>query len=87
MLFYKTQKKSEEAYCFFFLQNVNIIQHSNLEEVVDLSHDRDASRVCDDDINEDKEEEDDDDVEHEVDVEDDEEKEEEETEDKEEDTY
>ena len=43
----------------FFLQNVNIIQHSSVEEDVNLPHDHDASRVCDDDTDEDEEDGDD----------------------------
>ena len=57
----------------FFLQNVNIIQHSDLEGAVNLAHNRDASWGCDDNIEEDEEEEEDDDVKDEVDVKDDEE--------------
>ena len=68
-------------YWLFFLQNVNIIQHSSVEEDVDLPHDRDASRACGDNTDEDEEEEDDDDVEYEVDGEDNEEEEDDETED------
>ena len=72
--FTKHKKKPKQRTCTnFFLQNVNIIQHSNVEEVADLPHDRDASRVCDDDTDEDGEEEDDDESECEVDCKDNEE--------------
>ena len=43
----------------FFLQNVNITQNSSVEEDVELPHDRDASRACDDDTDEDEEDGDD----------------------------
>ena len=43
----------------FFLQNVNITQNSSVEEDVNLPHDHDASRVCDDDTDEDEEDGDD----------------------------
>ena len=67
------------------MQNANIIQHSDFEGVVNLSHDQDASVVCYDDMEEDENEQDDVHVEDEVDVEDNEEEKEQEIENEEED--
>ena len=58
--FTKPQKKTKKRMCTnFFLQNVNITQNSSVEEDVNLPHDHDASRVCDDDTDEDEEDGDD----------------------------